>query len=91
MRLKKPQNDGITDRVKDLIAGQFAIDRDRLSESARLFEDLGLDSMDSVELIMALEIEFDGEVPDEDISHIKTVGDVIHAVNTYFTPPETAA
>ncbi len=86
-----PQIDGITDRVKNLIAGQFAIDRDRLSESARLFEDLGLDSMDSVELVMALEVEFDGEVPDEDISPIKTVGDVIHAVNIYFTPPDSIA
>ena len=86
-----PQIDGITGRVKNLIAGQFALDRDRLSESARLFEDLGLDSMDSVELVMALEVEFDGEVPDKDISQIKTVGDVIQAVLTYCTPSDSAA
>jgi acyl carrier protein len=85
------QNAGITDRIKDLIAGQFAIDRDRLSESARLFEDLGLNSLDSVELIMALEVEFGGDVPDGDITLIKTVGDVIQAVNTYFVPPDSAA
>ena len=59
-----PQSDGIAARVKEVIAGLFAIDRERLSESARLFEDLGLDSMDSIELVMALEVEFDGEVPD---------------------------
>ena len=86
-----PQSDGIAARVKDVIAWQFAIDRDQLSESARLFEDLGLDSMDSVELVMALEVEFDGEVPDKDISQIKTVGDVIQAVLTYCTPSDSAA
>ena len=86
-----PQSDGIAARVKEVIAGLFAIDRERLSESARLFEDLGLDSMDSIELVMALEVEFDGEVPDKDISQIKTVGDVIHAVNIYFAPPDSAA
>ena len=86
-----PQSDGIAARVKDVIAWQFAIDRDQLSESALLFEDLGLDSMDSVELVMALELEFDGEVPDRDIANIKTVGDVIQAVNTYFAQPDSAA
>ena len=85
------QNDEITDRVKNLIARQFAVDRNLVIESARLFEDLGLDSMDSVELVMALEVEFDGEVPDKDISQIKTVGDVIHAVNIYFTHPDSMA
>ncbi|MBN6740776.1 acyl carrier protein [Acidithiobacillus sp. MC6.1] len=73
-----------------ILQEQFAIDRDRLSESARLFEDLGLDSMDSVELVMALEMEFDGEVPDRDITHIKTVGDVIQAVLTYCAPSGSA-
>lgn len=84
-------NPVIVTRVKDLIADQFAIDRDRLCESARLFEDLTLDSMDSVELIMALEVEFGGSIPDRKITHIKTVGDVIQAVNIYFVPPESAA
>lgn len=86
-----PQNDEVTDRVKNLIARQFAVDRNLVFESARLFEDLGLDSMDSVELVMALEVEFDGEVPDRNIAQFKTVGDVIHAVNIYFTPPDSAA
>jgi acyl carrier protein len=86
-----PQSGGIAARVKEVIAGLFAIDRERLSESARLFEDLGLDSMDSIELVMALEVEFGGDVPDGDITRIKTVGDVIHAVNTYFTPPDSTA
>lgn len=81
-----PQSDGIAARVKEVIAGLFAIDRNQLSESARLFEDLDLDSMDSTELVMALEMEFDGEVPDKDITHIKTVGDVIQAVLTYCAP-----
>ena len=85
------RNTVIAARVKDLIAEQFALDRDLVIESARLFEDLGLDSMDSVELVMALEVEFDGEVPDKDVTRIKTVGDVIHAVNTCFTPPDSTA
>ena len=86
-----PQNDEVTDRVKNLIARQFAVDRNLVIESARLFEDLGLDSMDSVELVMALEVEFDGEVPDRNIAQFKTVGDVIHAVNIYFTQPDSMA
>ena len=86
-----PQIDGITGRVKNLITGQFAADRNQLSESTRLFEDLDMNSMDSIELVIALEAEFDGEVPDKDISRIKTVGDIIHAVNIYFAPPDSAA
>lgn len=85
------QNSILADRVKDLIALQFAVDRCLVIESAQLFEDLGLDSMDSVELVMALEVEFGGDVPDWDITRIKTVGDVIHAVNTYFMPPDSTA
>lgn len=80
------QNSMLAERVKDLIALQFAVDRHLVIESARLFEDLDLDSMDSTELVMALEMEFDGEVPDKDITHIKTVGDVIQAVLTYCAP-----
>ena len=80
------RNTVIAARVKDLIARQFAIDRDRLNESARLFEDLDLDSMDSTELVMALEMEFGGDVPDGDITRIKTVGDAIQAVLTYCAP-----
>ena len=86
-----PQIDEITDRVKNLIALQFAVDRNLVIESARLFEDLDMDSMDSIELVMALEVEFDGEVPDRDISQIKTVGDVIQTVLTYCTPSDPAA
>ncbi len=81
-----PQNDGITACVKDLIARRFAVDRNLVIESARLFEDLDLDSMDSIELVMALEMEFDGNVPDKDITHIKTVRDVIQTVLTYCAP-----
>jgi acyl carrier protein len=81
----------IADRVKDLIAQQLMIDRSLVVESARLFEDLDLDSLDSVELIMAMEEEFNCGVPDGEIAHIKTVEDVIQVVLTRFAPSDSAA
>ncbi|ADL07820.1 acyl carrier protein [Thermosediminibacter oceani] len=67
----------ILDRVKKIIADQLGVDEDEVVPEASFIDDLGADSLDIVELIMAFEEEFDLEIPDEDAEKIKTVQDVI--------------
>ncbi|MFN3598346.1 MAG: acyl carrier protein [Aquificaceae bacterium] len=64
-------------RIKEIIADQLGVEEDKLNPSAKFVEDLGADSLDVVELIMAFEEEFGIEIPDEDAEKIRTVGDVI--------------
>ena len=63
------------DRVKEIIAEQLGVDGDQVTDNASFTDDLGADSLDTVELVMALEEEFDLEIPDEDAEKIVTVGD----------------
>ncbi len=65
------------DRVKEIIAEQLGVDGDQVTENASFTDDLGADSLDTVELVMALEEEFDLEIPDEDAEKIVTVNDAI--------------
>lgn len=65
------------DRVKEIIAEQLGVDGDQVTYNASFTDDLGADSLDTVELVMALEEEFDLEIPDEDAEKIVTVGDAI--------------
>ena len=65
------------DRVKEIIAEQLGVDGDQVTENASFTDDLGADSLDTVELVMALEEEFDLEIPDEDAEKIVSVGDAI--------------
>ena len=67
----------IFDKVKEIIADQLGIDEEEIVSDASFIDDLGADSLDLVELIMALEEEFDMEIPDEDAEKIKTVGDAV--------------
>ena len=64
-------------KVKDLIAEQLNIDVEEVKPEASFIDDLGADSLDTVELIMAFEEEFEIEIPDEEAEKIKTVGDAI--------------
>lgn len=66
----------VTEKVKTVIAQQLDIDKGELVPTAHILDDLGADSLDVVELIMALEQEFDMEIPDEEAENIQTVGDV---------------
>ncbi|MCG0274647.1 MAG: acyl carrier protein [Thermosediminibacteraceae bacterium] len=67
----------ILDRVKRIIADQLGVDEDDVVPEASFIDDLGADSLDIVELIMAFEEEFDLEIPDEDAEKIKTVQDAV--------------
>ena len=69
--------DNILDRVIDIVAEELAVDRDEVTEDSSFIEDLGADSLDVVELVMAFEEEFDVEIPDEDAEDIRTVDDAV--------------
>jgi len=67
----------LDDRVKDLIVDQLGVSSDEVKNEASFIDDLGADSLDTVELIMAFEEEFGIEIPDEDAEKMSTVGDTI--------------
>lgn len=67
----------IPDRVKEIIVEQLGVNPDQVTPEAKFIEDLGADSLDTVELVMAFEEEFGAEIPDEDAEKLQTVGDVI--------------
>ncbi len=68
----------IEERIKEIIADQLGVEAEKITPEAKFVEDLGADSLDVVELIMAFEEEFGIEIPDEDAEKIQTVGDVIN-------------
>lgn len=65
------------EKVKEVIVDQLGVDEAEVTMEASFVDDLGADSLDIVELIMALETEFDLEIPDEDAEKIATVGDAV--------------
>jgi acyl carrier protein len=67
----------IEEKVKDIIVEQLGVNPEQVTPTASFIEDLGADSLDTVELVMAFEEEFDVEVPDEDAESLQTVGDVV--------------
>ena len=67
----------IDQRVKDIIVEQLGVKPDQVTPEAKFIEELGADSLDTVELVMALEEEFGIEVPDEQAEKLQSVGDVI--------------
>jgi acyl carrier protein len=66
----------IMGKVKKIIAEQLGVDEGEINNESHFIDDLGADSLDTVELVMALEEEFGIEIPDEDAEKIQTVGDV---------------
>ena len=67
----------VADRVKEIIVEQLGVSPEQVIETASFVDDLRADSLDTVELVMALEEEFDLEIPDEEAEKIATVGDAI--------------
>lgn len=67
----------VADKVKSIVAEQLGVKVEEVTPTASFIDDLGADSLDTVELVMALEEEFSIEIPDEDAEKITTVGDAI--------------
>jgi acyl carrier protein len=67
----------IEEKVKDIIVEELGVEREKLTEAASFMEDLGADSLDTVELVMAFEKEFDIDIPDEEAEKLRTVGDAL--------------
>ncbi len=71
----------ILNRVKKVTVEELGVKEEEVVESASFTEDLGADSLDVVELVMALEDEFGIEIPDEEVGEIKTVGDAVNYIS----------
>ncbi|HBU59095.1 MAG TPA: acyl carrier protein [Verrucomicrobiales bacterium] len=70
----------IEDRIKKIVVEQLGVNADQVTPEAKFIEDLGADSLDTVELVMALEEEFGNEIKDEDAEKLTTVGDVVRHI-----------
>ncbi len=70
------------EQICEVIADTLSCDVDSLTEATNLSDDLGMDSVDAVELNMALEDKFDIKISDEELAELKTIGDIIEVVNT---------
>ena len=73
----------VEERVKQIVVEQLGVSEDEVSGDSSFIDDLGADSLDTVELVMALEEEFDCEIPDEEAEKIMTVKDAIDFVNSH--------
>jgi acyl carrier protein len=73
------------DKVKEIIAKELEVDVKQLTPEAKFIEDLGADSLDIVELVMALEEEFGLDIPDEDADKLRTVGDAMGYLKSHAT------
>ena len=71
----------ITDRVKKIVVEHLNVDESKVSDEASFIDDLGADSLDTVELVMAFEEEFDIEIPDDAAETIQTFGDAVKFIN----------
>ena len=70
----------VLEKVKVILAEQFDVDEDSLTNDTDLQDDLGADSLDVVDLLMSIEDEFEIEIPDEEIEHIRTVGELVNYI-----------
>ncbi len=73
----------IEPKVKDIIINELGVDAEKVTPEASFVEDLGADSLDTVELVMAFEEEFGMEIPDEDAEKLQTVGDAISYIQNH--------
>ena len=69
-------------RVKDIVVEQLGVNADEVTTDASFIDDLGADSLDTVELVMALEEEFECEIPDENAEKITTVKEAVNYINS---------
>ncbi len=69
--------DSVEDKVKKIIVEQLGVNAEEVTKEASFIDDLGADSLDTVELVMAFEEEFDAEIPDEEAEKLRSVGDAV--------------
>ena len=74
---------GVEEKVKQIIVEQLGVDEGEVTPNASFVDDLGADSLDTVELVMAFEEGFNIEIPDEDAEKIRTVQDAVAYINTH--------
>ncbi len=74
---------GTLEKVKEIIVERLSVDEKDVTEEASFIDDLGADSLDTVELVMALEEEFSMEIPDEEAEKIVTVGDAVKYIESH--------
>ncbi len=75
----------VEQKVKEIIVEQLGVEESQVTDNAKFVEDLGADSLDTVELVMALEEEFSLEIPDTDAEKIRSVGDAISYIKAHAT------
>ncbi|HUV36552.1 MAG TPA: acyl carrier protein [Patescibacteria group bacterium] len=78
-------NEGIEEGVKKVVEEQLSVNRDQITREASFIDDLGADSLDTVELVMALEEEFGIEIPDEEAEKITKVGEAIDYITAHIS------
>jgi len=74
-------SESIEARVREIIINELGVELEKVTDDASFVEDLGADSLDTVELVMAFEEEFGLDIPDEDAEKMKTVGDAVRHLN----------
>ena len=67
----------VFEKVRDILMDQLDVEEEKIKPDSNITDDLGADSLDVVDLVMSLEEEFVVEVPDEEVEHMKTVGDIV--------------
>lgn len=77
------ENSAVEARVKAIIVRQLGVKEDEVAAEKSFVDDLGADSLDIVELVMAMEDEFGFEIPDEEAENIRTVGDAVSYINAH--------
>ncbi len=77
--------ENVEGKVKEIIINELGVEPEKVTSEASFVEDLGADSLDTVELVMAFEEEFGMEIPDEDAEQLQTVGDAIRYVQEHAT------
>lgn len=73
----------VFEKIRTILSEQLDIEEDEITPESRIADDLGADSLDIVDLVMAIEDEFEVEIPDEEIETIKTVGDVVNYITDH--------